>query len=372
MTNVGQVNIKFGDNISKLLYEAAKQTYGNRPGAVAELHSSFSGLRAIHPGYKPDGCYELLGSDGIGTKVEIAERIGDYSTIAHDLFAMVCDDAVVRGSEPIAINTVLDVNVLKDNDEATLKALQQIATGYAQAARLAKVVILSGELAELGNRVKGYGTFNYNWCATLLSYAHKDRVLAGNKIKPGDALIGLGEDGFRSNGLTDARRVLNEKFGPHWHKKVVSKLDTVPLGQLVAKPSIIYSRFITELTGGCDITKQPLAEVSGVAHITGGGIPSKLGRMLEPSGLGANLTAPQTPPMIMRFVQDLDGLSDKQAYGKWHMGSGMIISTSDPQAVLDHAEKRSFKAQVIGEVTKEPGIRIVSRGVQNPGELLAF
>lgn len=103
MSKVDNVNIALGDDVSKMLYNAAKQTYGNRPGAVVEFHPSFSGFRAIHPHYKPRNCFEVLGSDGIGTKPEVAERLQDHSTIAHNLFAMVCDDAVVRGAEPIAI-----------------------------------------------------------------------------------------------------------------------------------------------------------------------------------------------------------------------------------------------------------------------------
>jgi len=372
MSEVGQVNIKFGDDVSKMLYQAAKQTYINRPGAVTELHSSFSGLRAIDPAYKPAECFELLGSDGVGTKVEVAERTHDHSSVAHDLFAMVCDDAVVRGAEPIAINTVLDVNKLDENDQLTIEAIAGIAEGYVAAAALAKVVILNGELAELGNRVGGYGTFNYNWGATLLSYAHPERVLAGDKIAPGDMLVGLAEHGFRSNGLTDVRRVLGEEFGPLWHEQIVSELGEASLGQLVQKPSIIYSAFVNELTGGYDITKEPLADVTGVAHITGGGIPSKLGRMLEPSGLGAVILSPQTPPPIMSFVQKLSGMNDEESYGKWHMGTGMIISSSKPVPIIEHAKSRGIEAKIIGRVTQEPGIRIVSEGVESTGQPLVF
>src|SRR5690606_13263125 len=112
---IQDVNIELGDNVSRMLYEASKISWENRPGAVVEMHPSFSGWRALRPDLKPSDCYEGMGSDGIGTKVEIAERLADHSTIAHDLFAMACDDAVVRGAEPIAINTVLDVNQLLDN-----------------------------------------------------------------------------------------------------------------------------------------------------------------------------------------------------------------------------------------------------------------
>lgn len=392
MTKVGEVNIGFGDDISQMLYEAAKQTWGNRPGAVVELHRSFSGARVINAAYKPTGCVEVLGTDGVGTKVEAAERTGDHTPVGHDLIAMGADDASVRGAVPIAATNVIDVNRLLENDPETKQAMTGIVTGLVAAASLAKIVIINGEVAELGNRVGGYskphplhkkmlaallrrqlaGGFNYNWSATILSYAHPERILSGDKIKEGDVLIGLAEEGFRSNGITDVRRLLGEEFGKEWHNEIANELPHATLGQLVQTPSTIYTTFITDLTGGYDLEQEPVADISGVAHITGGGIPSKLGRMLEPSGLGASITHPQQLPQIMEFLHGLSGFSDEKAYGKWHMGSGMIISTSNPQAVLDHALKRGFKAQVIGEVTKAPGIRIVSHGVQKRGEMLTF
>ncbi|OGL33074.1 hypothetical protein A3F64_01120 [Candidatus Saccharibacteria bacterium RIFCSPHIGHO2_12_FULL_42_8] len=371
MSEVGQVNIKFGDDVSKMLYEAAKQSYANRPGAVIELHPSFSGMRVIASDYKPQDCHEILDSDGAGTKVEIAERTQDHSTIAHDLFAMVCDDAVVRGGEPIAVTTILDINKLPD-DLQTRETIRGIATGYVAAASLAKVVILGGESAELGERINGYGQLNYNWGAVVLAYVHKERVLAGDKIVPGDMLVGLAEKGFRSNGITDVRRVLGEEFGPLWHEQVVSELGGASLGQLVQRPSIIYSKFISELTGGCDLAKKPLAEITGAAHITGGGIPSKLGRMLKPSGLGAILLSPQTPPPIMKFVQELSGMSDEESYGKWHMGSGMIVSSPKPVPIIEHAKKWGLEAQIMGRITREPTIKIVSQGVEASGQTLVF
>ena len=98
------VHIELGDDASKVLYEAAKATWQNRKGnlgEVVELFQDFSGLRAIHVGGLPNGTYMNLSFDGVGTKMELAERICKHDTVAHDLFAMVCDDAIVRGAEPV-------------------------------------------------------------------------------------------------------------------------------------------------------------------------------------------------------------------------------------------------------------------------------
>jgi len=370
---IQDVNIELGDDVSRMLYEASKLTHSNRPGLLVEFHESFSGFRAIPGSILKDigNLYLNLGFDGVGTKVEVSERLDDHSVVAHDLFAMVCDDAVVRGAEPVAIGSILDVRQLNDSQH-TRQAVRQLAAGYVAAAKAAKVVVVNGEVAELGDRVGGYGDFNYNWGAAALWLAHKERILTGHEIKPGDSLVGLAEHGFRSNGITDVRKAMLENYGPQWQDAVALQLGDVSLGKLVQRPSTIYASFVSELTGGFDIDKEPRASISGVAHITGGGQPSKLGRMLEPSGNGATIDNPIEPPEIMKHVQTLRGFSDEQAYGKWHMGPGMVIATAEPDKVLAQAEASGISAQRIGEVTDEPGLRIKNKGVLRHDEWLHF
>lgn len=143
--------------------------------------------------------------------------------------------------------------------------------------------------------------------------------------------MGFAEHGFRSNGITDVRKAMLEHYGDDRHSKVIRELGNISLGLLVQKPSIIYSGFMSEITGGYDISNEPLAKVTGVAHITGGGQPSKLGRTLEPSGLGVEIADPIAPPGIMLKMQELRGFDDKTTYSKWHMGPGMIVATPQSQ-----------------------------------------
>lgn len=372
---IQDVNIELGDDTSRMLYEASKLTHANRPGLVREAHESFSGFRSIPLSYfdgkDPENIEINLGFDGVGTKVEIAERIDDHRPVAHDLFAMVCDDAVVRGAEPLAIGTILDVRQL-DDTEHTREALKQLAYGYIAAASFAKVAIVNGEVAELGNRVGGYGEFNYNWGAAVLWAAHRDRILTGHQIQPGDKLVGFQEQGFRSNGITDVRKAMLEAYGDNWHNKIDLSVGSMVLGRLVQAPSIIFSGLMSDITGGYDITKEPLAKVTGVAHITGGGQPSKLGRMLEPSGLGVEIANPNFPPAVMLKMQEIRGFSDRTAYGKWHMGPGMVVATPEPNKVLAAAEKRGFEAKEIGVVTEKPGIRIYNMGAGSDSKWLEF
>src|ERR1035437_8016618 len=370
---IQDVNIELGDDVSRMLYEASKLTHENRPGLLVEFHESFSGFRAIPGTMLKDigNLYLNLAFDGAGTKVEIAERMDDHSVVAHDLFAMVCDDAIVRGAEPVAIGSILDVRQLNDT-EHTRNAVRQLGQGYVDAAKAAGVVVVNGEVAELGDRVGGYGDFNYNWGATVLWLAHKERILTGHKVQPGDVLVGLAEHGFRSNGITDVRKAMLEQYGPEWQNTVVEELGDLSLGRLVQKPSIIYSRFVSVLTGGYDIDKEPKARVTGVAHITGGGQPSKLGRMLQPSGLGVTIHTPIDPPQVMLEVQRLRGFSDEKAYGKWHMGPGMVIATPRSEEHTSELQSQGIVAKEIGQVTDEPGIRIRNRGANQHEEWVNF
>jgi phosphoribosylformylglycinamidine cyclo-ligase len=373
---IQDVNIELGDDVSRMLYEASKLTHENRPGLLQEFHESFTGLRAIPlgriaAGNEIEDLYINMDFDGIGTKVEVSERLRDHSTIAHDLFAMACDDAVVRGAESVALGSILDVRQLED-DEETRKAVSELSRGYVEAARLAGVVVVNGEVAELGDRVGGHGNFNYNWGATVLWVAHRERVLSGHQIQSGDAVIGLQEHGFRSNGITDVRKAMLEKYGPNWHNEIIDELGDETLGKQVQRPSAIYSSFVTDLTGGYDLARDPKAVVHGVAHITGGGQPSKLGRMLEPSGLGIEIDTPLEAPRIMLEAQRIRGFDDVKAYGKWHMGPGMAIVTPNPEAVLAEAHAHGIDAAKIGLISDEPGIRIKNVGAEQKEEWLTF
>ncbi len=378
---IQDVNIELGDEVSNMLYEASKATHENRPGLLVEFHESFSGARAIPVSMlsDPENTLMNLGFDGVGTKVEISERLDDHSSVAYDLFAMVCDDAVVRGAEPVAIGSILDVRNLGDPDdpasiEHAKKAVMQLAAGYIGAAAAAGVVVVNGEVAELGNRISGFDqnrhNLNYNWGAAVLWFAHKDRLLTGYDIAPGDTLVGFAEQGFRSNGITDVRKIMEATYGSKWHAEQDYSGNT--LGKVVGRPSIIYSKLVTALTGGFDINRDPKANITGVAHITGGGQPSKLGRMLEPSGLGATIDRPISPPGIMKNVQKLGNITDKRAYSKWHMGPGMVVATTEPHKVIEEAESHGIVAQEIGYVDDKPGIRIKNLGAAQDSEWLEF
>ncbi len=366
------VNIELGDRVSKILYNAARETWKNREGRLGELIvpvDDFSGVRAIDVGGLPKGTLMNIGFDGVGTKMKLAEMINDHRTIAYDLFAMVCDDAVVRGAEPVLIGSILDVNSLGKDEGNYLGQVRQLAEGYVGAAKVADVAIVNGELGEVGNRVGGFGPFNYNWGAAVVWFANKDRMFTGYEIKEGDYLIGLRETGFRSNGFSLVDKIMEETHGVNWHEVT---FNGESLAKLALTPSKIYSRAVVDMFGGYD--RKPMAEIHGVAHVTGGGLPGKLGRILKPSGLGAIIDNSYSPSEIMKHCQDLGNVSDKEAYKTWNMGQGMVIVAPkyECEKVMDIVDANEVGSKIIGEVVSDSRIRVKSKGIYSSGDYLNF
>ena len=364
------VNIELGDDVSKILYNAAKQTWINRKGKLGELivpFDDFSGVRAIDVSNLPSGTLMNISFDGVGTKMELAERMNDHTTIAYDLFAMVCDDAVVRGAEPVLVGSILDVNTLGKDGENYIEQIKQLAKGYIEAAKAANVAIVNGEVAELGGRIQGFGSFNYNWGAAVVWFATKDKLFTGREIKPGDSIVSFKEEGFRSNGLSLVRKVFQKVYGDDWHKK---ELNGIPLGKLTLTPSKIYSKTIINAHGGIDTQKR--AEIHGVSHITGGGIPGKLGRILKASTLGAELNDLFEPSEAMLHCQNVGNISDREAYSTWNMGNGMLVITPEPEKIIQIAQEDGIQAKIAGKITSEKGIKIKNKGNIRDEEILYF
>jgi phosphoribosylformylglycinamidine cyclo-ligase len=363
------VDVETEAKASRMMYEASKKSFENRKGLIGEIVSpfdDFAGLKMVSVENLPQGSFMSVGFDTAGTKVEIAQRVGEHDTIAFDLFAMVCDDAVLRGGEPVLVGTNLDIGSL-GSDDKYLPIIQELANGYVAAAKEANVAIVNGEIAQMGSLVSGWGDFPYHWGAACVWFGRKEKLFTGKEIRVGDAVVMLREPGFRTNGLSLVRRIFEETYGPDWHTQ---PFGTSTLGQHVLAPSVIYSRLLVHLHGG--FTTQGVAPVHGVVHITGGGIPEKMSRVLRPSGFGANLDNLFKPSEAMAHCQEVGKVLDVDAYGAWNMGQGMAVITPEPDIVIAEAATYGIQAQRAGEITKEPGIRLVSMGTERPGSEISL
>lgn len=344
------VNIQLGDDASEIMYNASKLTWENRKGKVGAVDEEFSGffsLRTVDFSNLPPGTVGGHNQDGVGTKIEVAERVGRHDTIAHDLFAMVCEDAAARGAEPIMVGSTLAMNSVK------VEIVRELAQGMIAAASRAGVAVTNGEIAELGDRIGGYGAYVYNWEGTAFWLANRSRLLRYDQVKIGDAVVSFGENGFRSNGLSLVRRIFTSRYGQEWHKFGFG--DTT-LGEAVLTPSIIYTSCMVSITGG--VSSEPKCKVSAFAHITGGGIPGKLGRVLSVTKKGALLSDLFSPPEIMLRCQADGGVAMAEAYLTWNMGNGMLCITSEPERVIEIAARNGIEAKIAGEIISSPEIII--------------
>lgn len=347
------VNVSAGDLASEAAYKAAKATFPVRAGLIGEpvvLEGGFTGLLDM-------GDYYLVqNNDGVGTKSEIARRVGDFSSLGYDLLAMVADDAVCVGAELISLSNTIDI------DRVDAAMISSMMNGLKKACIEQKVVIPGGEIAEMSDLIKGV-----TWNATGVGIVAKDKFISSDKVAAGDKIIGLLSRGFRSNGLTLVRHILSTKLGENWHNVSFSSGRT--WGEAALVPSLIYHDFVLSLTGRYG--QQGRFAVHGIAHVTGGGIANNLRRVLKKNRLGALLDNLPTPHPQMLRLQELGEVKDKEAYQAWNMGVGMllVVAESDAPAILAAAAQKGFAAQTVGTVTAENGVRYLSRGFYAEGEI---
>ena len=345
------LNIDLGNRCSQIAYGWAKKTFAFRPtgsgSPLPGLDGAFSNVMDFH------GVKVGMSSDGIGTKIELAERTGIYNTIGFDLIAMVADDLAANGMETVNLSNILDVDFLDD------WVVDELMKGLYQAAKFARITITGGEIAELGSRINGWGDgMHFNWGATGVGILPPgSQVIDGSKVRVGDAVVCLKSRGFRSNGFSLLRKIMQEQFGDLWHEKAYSENQT--WGQILLTPSLIYTPLITRLV-------QQQTKIHGIAHITGGGIGDNFARVLKATGLGARLNSVFEPLEFMLKVQKLGDVPEEQAYRLWNMGNGMllIVSKDAVEALLKFAEERGYSAQKAGEIIRDSKIELHTRGLK--------
>ena len=270
-----------------------------------------------------------FGCDGVGTKMVLAEQLGDYETIGIDCVAMNVNDLVCVGAEPIAL---VDTILCAEADAAVIGA---IGAGLRRGAELAGIEIPGGEIAQVGDIVNGV-----ELSASSIGLVALDRIVSGEEIIPGDVLVGIPSSGLHSNGYTLARRVLadvpldDERLG-------------APIGEILLEPTTIYVRAVLELLGS-------EVDVRGLAHITGDGLNNLLRLSRE---VGYQLTEPLPVPAIFGLIQELGSISDAEMHEVFNMGLGFvcIVPEADAAAAIQILDAHHPGAAVIGRVTAEAG-----------------
>jgi phosphoribosylformylglycinamidine cyclo-ligase len=273
-----------------------------------------------------------LSTDGVGTKLLVAERLGRWDTVGIDCVAMNVNDVICVGAEPLAMVDYLAV------DRADPDVAEAVGKGLARGAELAEIEIVGGELAQLGELINGL-----DLAGACFGVVELDSLVTGAAIEQGDPVIGLPSSGLHSNGYTLARSALAEI--PFDDERLGR-----PLGEILLEPTEIYVRPIVELLRS-DI------EVRGLAHITSGGLGNLL--RLE-AQVGYEVDDPMPVPEIFTLIQELGQVSDEEMHEVFNMGCGfcVVVAERDEAAALERLRGHYPNAKSIGRAIGEPG-RIV-------------
>ena len=270
-----------------------------------------------------------LSTDGVGTKLVLAERLDRWDTVGIDCVAMNVNDVVCVGAEPLAMVDYLAV------DRADPEIAAAIGAGLARGADLAGIEIVGGELAQLGEIINGL-----DLAGACFGVVALDSLVTGASIQPGDPVIGLPSTGLHSNGYTLARAALetipmdDERLGR-------------PLGDVLLEPTEIYAKPVVELL-------RSEIDVRGLAHITSGGLNNLL--RLE-ADVGYEIDDPLPAPEIFALIQTLGDVSDEEMHEVFNMGCGfcVVVAGPDENAALEHLQAHYPAARRIGQATGESG-----------------
>lgn len=326
------VDIEAGDRAVELFAPIAKKA--TRPEVRGGL-GGFAGLFALGDYKKP---LLAAASDGVGTKLAVAQAMGKHDTIGRDLVAMVVDDLVVCGAEPLFLQDYIAIGKVVPEHVA------QIVSGIAEGCIDAGCALLGGETAEHPGVME---PDEYDVSATGVGVVEEDKLLGPDRVREGDVIIAMASSGLHSNGYSLVRHVLLNQAGWELDRDVAELGRT--LGEELLEPTKVYALDVLELIRR--------TEVHAFSHITGGGLANNIARVI-PDGHKAVLRRDSwTPPAIFQLVQQVGSLTQADVDATLNMGVGMtaILPADSVDAASAVLAERGIANWVLGEITTHDG-----------------
>ncbi|MBD0855629.1 phosphoribosylaminoimidazole synthetase [Corynebacterium striatum] len=335
------VSIEEGDRAVTLFAPHAKRA--SRPEVMGGL-GGFAGLFKLGDYKEP---VLAAGSDGVGTKLAVAQAMDKHDTIGIDLVAMCVDDLVVCGAEPLFLQDYIAVG--KVVPEKVAEIVKGIAEGCVQAG----AALLGGETAEHPGVMDPE---EYDVSATAVGVVEADSILGPDKVRDGDVLIAMASSGLHSNGYSLARYVLLEQAGLPLDGHIEELGRT--LGEELLEPTRIYAKDCLALTAECN--------VSTFCHVTGGGLAGNLERVI-PEGLTAEVNrSTWTPGQIFKTISSVGKVSLEEMERTFNMGVGMIavVSPEDRERAMAMMAARHVDAWELGTIRAagEGEARVIMNG----------
>jgi phosphoribosylformylglycinamidine cyclo-ligase len=338
------VDIEAGDRVVDLIKPIVRRTYGPR---VVGRHGAFAGMfrldyneKLFRRNYKDPVLVAC--TDGVGTKVKLACELRIYDTVGIDCVAMNVNDLIVQGAEPLIFLDYLGLHRIIPEQTAS------IIDGVAKGCELAGCALIGGECAEMPDI---YQPGDFDIAGFAVGVVELSRAMDPMRVEKGDVIVALASSGVHSNGYTLVRKII-ETSGLRLDRRH-EELGAGTLGEVLLAPTRIYAKPIVKLLGGYQRKKV----VSGMAHITGGGLPGNVCRAL-PSKLDARIDlASWTPPPIFEFLQRHGNVEREEMFRVFNMGIGytLIVRPTFADAVVRKLKKAGERAWICGEIVKGKG-----------------
>jgi len=327
------VDIKKADDVLNRIKHHICNTFNP---FVLNTIGGFAAVTEIPKGYKNP--VMVSSTDGVGTKLKIAFNANKHDTIGIDLVAMSVNDILTMGAKPFFF---LDYFATGHIEE---RVYEDVIMGICDGCTLADCALIGGETAEMPSF---YRDGEYDLAGFAIGFVDKDKIINGSTIKEGDAIIALASNGLHSNGYSLVRKVLFEVHSLKVHDKV--KGLEVPLYEELLKPTRIYVKSVEQ------ILEQ--YTVKGMAHITGGGLPGNISRII-PKGLGANLNVSSKKILpIFTLIQELGNITFDEMCSTFNMGIGfiLVIEQAEMDAITRLLQKSGETVFHLGDIRKVSG-----------------
>lgn len=322
------VDIDAGDELVERIKPLAKRT--RIPGVLADV-GGFAGLFAV-----PSDVEEpvlVSGTDGVGTKLKLAFATGRHDGIGADLVGMCVNDVVTCGARPLFFLDYFATGKLE------LAVAEAVVGSIARACEVSGCALLGGETAELPGM---YADGEYDLAGFALGVVGRKRIVDGKRVAPGDAVIAVASSGLHSNGYSLARRVLLGEQGPGLDARP-AELGGKSVADALLEPTKLYAKLAQALVAATD--------VRAMSHITGGGLPGNLPRVL-PEGIGARMAPQWERPAVFDLIAKLGPVEHGEMLRTFNMGVGFIavVPQADVAKALEAAASVGEKAWLAGEI----------------------
>jgi phosphoribosylformylglycinamidine cyclo-ligase len=325
------VDIDAGNRLVERIKPLVKAT--NREGVLGGI-GGFGGLFQLDTAKFAEPVL-VSGTDGVGTKLRLAIDLGIHDTVGIDLVAMCVNDVIVQGAEPLFFMDYYGCGHL-DEETATT-----VVSGIAEGCRQAGAALIGGETAELPGM---YAKDDYDLAGFCVGIVDKPAIIDSTKVAPGDKIVGLASSGPHSNGYSLIRKILDES-----DLNAASPWENTTLGEALLTPTRIYVQAILQLI--------QTVSVHGIAHITGGGIPENLVRVLTPDVDAHIDIRAWERPAIFKWLQEQGNVAEAEILRTFNCGIGMMVIV--PEAEVDNAlqslKSSGESAMVLGDIVPGSG-----------------